>query len=299
MATRLLKSSEEILSAFSKARPKTTLELIALYSSRTNTLIESPGLIGIPISDSLLEGWGVFDTLNLYNKIPYQLDSHIDRLFFSASNSMMHLSFTKSSLKEKILEFISIFPSSRIRFFISGSDAFYILAYNDISQNKPESIKEVTVSVPIKPVFLSVIKTTNYLVNTLCVLEARTKGGYMGIFLDRQGFLAESAIANVAVVCDSCFLMPKDDNILEGTTAKRVFAFCQSLVEKGQLRFAGRQDISLEKVKECQEMMMLGGDSVIAIHQLNEKSFDPVPGPLTEKIQKFLNSDKSSYLSEL
>lgn len=299
MVTRLLKTSEEIVSALAQARPKTSLQLIALYSSRTDTITHEPGHIGIPISDSLIEGWGVFDTLNIYNSVPYQMESHIDRLFYSAVNSNMQLSFTKEDMTRKIQEVIEKFPNTRIRFFISGSDSFYVLAYNDISQNKPICVQEVTVGVTIKPVFLSVIKTTNYLVNTLCVLEARTKGGYMGIFLDENGNLAESAIANIAIIHKSRFIMPNPCNILEGTTAKRVLAFCQSLASQGELTYAGREDIPLSLALESEEMMMLGGDSVISIEKLNDKTFYPAPGRITTKIFEFLNSDKSNYLSDL
>ena len=296
MVTRLLKTNQEILSAYQAARPQTTLELIALYSSQTNTLTQDKSLIGVPITDHLTEGWGVFDTLNIYNSVPYQMSSHIDRLFTSATESKMKFSFTKPDVEAKILEMISEFPESRIRLFISGSGGFYILAYKDISQNKPVQIREVTVNVPIKPVFLSVIKTTNYLVNALCVLEAREKGGYMGIFLDDDGYLAESAVANFAIVHEGRFLMPVPTNILEGTTAKRVFQYCEGLIGSGQLNSCTRTNITLEMAYSAQEMIMLGGDSVISISHINDIPLGTSPGPITSLIFQFLDSDKKSYM---
>lgn len=296
MATKVLKTTQEIISAYEAARPKTTLELLALYSSQNNSLVQDRGLIGIPITDPLANGWGVFDTLNIYNSVPYQMSSHIDRLMNSAFNSKISVAFTKSELETKVEEFISKFPDSRIRLFISGTGHYFILAYTDVSQNKPTVIKEVTVGVPIKPVFLSVIKTTNYLVNALCVLEAREKDGYMGIFLDDDGYLAESAVANIAIVYQGKFLMPIPKNILEGTTAKRVFQYCEGLISTGELKGVERTNITPEMAQNAQEAMMLGGDSVISISHLNNIALPDSPGPVTSLIFSFLDSDKKSYL---
>lgn len=299
MVTRVLRSRIDILNALEASRPKTTLKLIALYTSFLDAVIDEPRLISIPINDLLLDGWGVFDTLNIYNSVPYQMISHIDRLFYSAENSKMTLSFTKENMCNRLSQMLETYPDTRIRFFISGSDGFYILAYNDASQAKPIEIEEVTVSVAPKPIFLASIKTTNYLPNALCVLEARAKGGYMGIFLDDDGYLAESAIANIAIVQNNKFLSPLPKYVLEGTTLKRVLAFCQQLVTKGELEYAGRADITVQQAYESQEMMFLGGDSVIAITKLDGRVISNGVGKITEKIFNFLSTDKVHSISDI
>lgn len=296
MVTKVLKTSQEIISAYEAARPKTTLDLLALYCSQNNNLIQDKALIGIPITDPLISGWGVFDTLNIYNSVPYQMSSHIDRLLNSAFNSKIPIAFSKPELESKVEEIVSKFPNSRIRLFISGSGHFFILAYTDVSQNKPTVIREVTVNIPTKPVFLSVIKTTNYLVNALCVLEAREKDGYMGIFLDDDGYLAESAVANIAIVYQGKFLMPIPKNILEGTTAKRVFQYCEGLISSGEVKGVERTNITPEMAQNAEEMMMLGGDSVISISHFNNIALPDAPGPVTSLIFRFLDTDKKSYL---
>jgi branched-subunit amino acid aminotransferase/4-amino-4-deoxychorismate lyase len=295
MVTKVYRYRNEILQALESCMPKTTLELIAFYNSKLDKIITDPLFMSVSITDALIEGWGVFDTLNIYNSVPYQLSAHIDRLFFSAEKSRIPMAFTKEIMSEKILEMIRLFPNSRIRFFISGSEIFYILMYNDISQDKPKTIEEVTVSVPPKPKILAEIKSTNYLSNALSLIEARSKSGYMGISLDDNQNLAESAIANIAVVYQNKFLTPMPEFILEGTTVKRVLEFCRKLVDSGELEDATRADINLEMAYQSQEMMMLGGDSVIAITKLDGIQITQGIGPITQKIFEFLAKDRISH----
>jgi branched-subunit amino acid aminotransferase/4-amino-4-deoxychorismate lyase len=119
----------------------------------------------------------------------------------------------------------------------------------------------------------------------------------MGVFLDDNGNLAESAIANVAVVRNSRFLTPLPTHVLEGTTVKRVLSFCADLVQSGELSFAGRADIPLESAYTSDEMMLLGGDSVIAITSLDGHVAGV--GKVTQKIADFLDRDKTGGAMEL
>lgn len=295
MVTRLFRSRTEIFEALENSLPTTTLKLIGLYNSLLGKVIEDPILMSIPITDQLIEGWSVFDTVNIYNSHAYQLPEHINRLFYSAEQAKINVSFTKEEVCEKVLEMIATYPNTRIRLFISASDVFYILAYTDISLNKPKEVEEVTVSVPPKPKVLASIKSTNYLSNALCVMEARSKGGYMGISLDDHGHIAESAIANVAIVHKNRFLTPLPHHILEGTTIKRVLMFCQQLVDNNELEFAGRQDITLDLAYGSSEVMLVGGDSIISITKLDGFFISNGPGPIAAKISEFLDRDKTHF----
>jgi hypothetical protein len=41
--------------------------------------------------------------------------------------------------------------------------------------------KDYIVSVPIKQKELAILKTNNYMINALCAMESKAKGGYLGI----------------------------------------------------------------------------------------------------------------------
>ena len=114
----------------------------------------------------------------------------------------------------------------------------------------------------------------------------------MGISLDENSYLAESAIANIAIISQNRFFTPLSDHILEGTTVKRVLHFCQKLVENGELKYAGRENISLDEAYSSEEVMLLGGDSAIAITKLDNMKISNGPGEITQKIMEFLSKDK-------
>ena len=58
-------------------------------------------------------------------------------------------------------------------------------------------------SAPLKPPLLASIKSTNYLINALCAMDAEGGGGSLGIQVDSTGKLMEGSIANIAIV-DAC-----------------------------------------------------------------------------------------------
>lgn len=207
-------------------------------------------------------------------------------------------------MKDRIHQLISIQHTDniRIRVFMSKGllgdsydemGIFYALLYTDPNQVKPETIREFSVSIPLKPKNLALIKTNNYLTNVLCVLEAKEKGGYMGIQLDEQGNLAESAVANVACILPGGhFRTPRPDNILEGTTIKRVLDYCNELIANGELQSAERANISLEEAKSSTEMLLVGGDSVIGIVEFDGFTIgNGELGETSRKIKRFLNAD--------
>lgn len=313
MAKPVFRSQQEILSAISAALPKTSLQLLALYDSRLDAFITHPLFMRIPMIDEMCEGHGVFDTANLYEGHIYQLDRHLQRLLDSSRMARIPAPMTVQEMKEKVEELIQIANDSeiRIRLFISNglgvhnyfpslsptaSSIFYALAYKDAAQNKPESVKEATVSVPIKPKILAIVKSNNYMTNALTVMEAREKGGYMGIQLDEQRNLTESAIANVAcILAGGHFVTPKPDMILEGTTVKRVLEFCSTLIDEGLLKSAGRGDIHVDQAKTSSEMMLLGGDHCVPIIELDGVSIGSgSTGPISSRIRSFLIKDHYS-----
>ena len=57
-----------------------------------------------------------------------------------------------------------------------------------------------TSAVPAKNPYFATTKTTNYLVNALCLMDAEAEGLDQGIFLDSDGNVAEGPNMNVAII---------------------------------------------------------------------------------------------------
>lgn len=70
------------------------------------------------------------------------------------------------------------------------------------------------------------IKSNNYLVRSYIATEARTKGGYLAVEADNNGYLLEGSAATVALLLkNGDFIIPPFDRILPGTTAIKILEF--------------------------------------------------------------------------
>lgn len=306
-AMRVLRTTEEALAAYASHRPASSLQLLALYDSRLDAILTNPACFTLPISEQLNCGFGVFDTAIAHDSHVYQLDLHLERLLRSASLAHIIAPLGVDKMRAKVEQVLEVVRQDcRVRLFLSPGLAqtecthtegvFYALAYNDVGQSKPAVVREVTVSVPAKPSFLSVIKSNNYMSNALCVLEARSKGGYMGVQLSPQGCILESAVANIcAVLRGGRLLTPPADQVLAGTTVRKVLELAEGLVQEGMLSSAGRGLFTADEAKEGQELMLVGGDGIVGISHLDGVTIGSgALGPVTKRLKELLDQDKAS-----
>lgn len=71
-----------------------------------------------------------------------------------------------------------------------------------------------TSQVPAKNPYFATLKSTNYLVNALCLMDAEAEGFDQGIFLDSDGFIAEGPNMNVAIIThDGTFVVSQCTNL--------------------------------------------------------------------------------------
>jgi len=91
--------------------------------------------------------------------------------------------------------------------------------------------------VPLKPAALAELKSNNYLLNALCMLAAKERGGTYGIGVDGAGNVLESCVLNVAIVDGHSVLRtPPFRRVLRGTTVRRAMELAsEHLVPRGEL----------------------------------------------------------------
>lgn len=149
-------------------------------------------------------------------------------------------------------------------FFLSPSHCleptlYAIVIKTNLTVN-PTGVKVVTSSIPIKPPEFATVKSVNYLPNVLSQMEAEAKGAYAGIWVGKDGFIAEGPNMNVAFVVNGGkeLIMPRFDNVLSGCTAKRTLTLAEKLVSKGMLKSVKVMDVTVEDGKKADEMMLLG-----------------------------------------
>jgi branched-chain amino acid aminotransferase len=169
--------------------------------------------------------------------------------------------------------------------------SLYIVAYR--LHLRPESAFEkgataMRTSIPAKQAWMATVKTTNYLPNVLMKREAVNNRVDFPLCFGPNGFLAEGATENVALVDEAGRLViPEFTNSLAGTTLMRAVDLVKGdmpVVFKG---------VSEDELFAAREVMMVGTSfDAIGIVRYNGKPiFDARPGPATRRIRELLRDD--------
>lgn len=239
---RILSTEEAMASLMSKSyNPK----VLALFSSLHGGILSDPHTMAIPFSDHMVHrGHAVFDTATLLNGRVYRLDAHLERFYRSIRLAQINHPFmSHQQVKEIIMRTCAATgkKDAVIRFWLSaggcdfaihpraGVPTFWVAVMDAGTSLSGELFpgKEVSISashVPMKPGLLAKSKTTNYLLNALCSIEASRRGGSLGIWLEEDGRLAEASIASIVVVSkEGVVKVPHLDKILSGITLQRVY----------------------------------------------------------------------------
>ena len=155
---------------------------------------------------------------------------------------------------------------------------------------------------PIKPPFFARVKSTNYLPNVLVLLEAKDGGADHGLFLDAQGYVAESSHMNVAFVnADNVLCHPAYDAILTGITAQRMLYLARQLVNAGELEGIALRNVPIQEWRAAREILLLGSSLKVApVVQWDDHMVgDGQPGPIARKLLAMWEADQKEGLDQL
>ncbi|EOA13522.1 hypothetical protein CARUB_v10026587mg [Capsella rubella] len=305
-------SSSEVIERLKQAREGH--QFLAMYSSVVNGITTDPAAMVLPLDDHMVHrGHGVFDTATIVNGYLYELDQHLDRIIRSASMAKIPLPFHREDIRRILIQTVSVSGcrDGSLRYWLSAGPGDFLLSPSQCPEptlyaiviktnltKKPTGVKVVTSSVSIKPPEFATVKSVNYLPNVLSQMEAEAKGAYAGIWVDKDGFIAEGPNMNVAFVVNGGkeLVMPRFDNVLSGCTAKRTLALCEQLVSKGMLENVKVMDVTVEDGKKADEMMLIGSGVLIrpVIRWDEEFIGDGKEGPIAKALLDLLLEDMSS-----
>jgi branched-chain amino acid aminotransferase len=282
-------------------------KIFAFYDSRLNAICRNPRLALIPLDDHMAHrGDGVFETLQFVSGRIYHLDEHLKLLENSAKPLDIRLPLPLSALREVVLAVARASGSDTglLRVMLGrGPGGFgidpaecpepglYIAAY--AWSPKPDSWYETGLaafksSIPAKQPYLATIKNINYLPNVLMTREARQRGMDLAICFDDEGFLAEAAIANVALLdARGVFRVPEFTHSLAGTTVIRA---AELLKNERPVEFCRLRE---KDILEATEFMALGtGTGCVGIRSYEGKAIGMgAPGPCARHIRTLLQQD--------
>lgn len=254
----------------------------------------------------VLFGFGLFETVRVYNGVPFLLDEHLRRLARSAW-TLKIAGFSSDVVGELVREYLHQrdHHSYALRLSFSNGnpqeqiDPSYFLKERaiDYSSSDYENGIAAVVSSFKRNEYSEIVqhKTFNYLENYLALRSAKMQGARESIFLNTSGFLCEGSISNLFFVSKNVIRTPSVEcGILPGIT--------RSLV----LQLASKEGLKIEEgVYGLDEM--LDSDECFLTNSLMEVmplvSVDKVkignggPGYATKIIASLYQQSVSAYVT--
>ncbi len=186
-----------------------------------------------------LYGDSVYESTRTFNKKPFRIDQHIDRLFLSAEKISLIPTLSKESILTEVMKTInaSIYENVTIRIVLtrgtnndlgldpelSGPNNLIIFT-KEIKPNPTWwTTKGVSMIFYQKKIAAqgSLPKTGNYQENILANNEAHHQKAYDAFMINTQGFVTEGTTSNAWIIKDNTlYTPPLSDGVLDGLTRK-------------------------------------------------------------------------------
>ncbi len=262
----------------------------------------SPGQAG------LLNGWGLFTTLRIFEGEPFAFERHWERLQRDAARTHLPATFGAEGVRSQLRELIR---ANRVR---EGSARIYII-YNKVGfWRSDEEFPQVdlilyTAGLPDyrEPCRLMLreqgrhaasplagVKTTAWLNNTWNLYEAQQKGYDEVVLLNERGEVAECTAANIfCVQGGKVFTPPVSSGCLEGITRAVL------------LEIGAQAGVSMEE-KTLRPGDLFGADevfitstnrSLLAAGEIAGNTIPQAPGPVTRKLDALFAAYVREYVA--
>jgi branched-chain amino acid aminotransferase len=257
----------------------------------------------LPVSESkisvldhgLLYGDGVFEGIRFYNRRPFKLEEHLERLVLSARAIALEMPFTKLQLSHAIRELTLAFHASDgyLRVVLTRGEGamgldprgcrhpnlFIIADQLQLVSEKArlKGIRVVTASIRRLPLdgLDPRIKSLNYLNHILARIEANTAQADEAILLNHQGRVVEGSAENIFIVRNGKLVTPPvTDGALEGITRQTVI----DLAQEAAIPFseASLAPYDLYTADEC--FLTGSGAELIPVKEVDGRCITHCPG---------------------
>ena len=213
----------------------------------------------VPIDDiGLLRGYGVFEVIKTYNKKPFLLSEHLDRLEASAN----YLGITIPNNREEIVEIIdkligmSFGSEFLVRIVLTGGRSvsgmdfnghnpnFFITLADVPVKNEEQYTNGVSLCLVEHQRFFPTVKTLNYVFPIK--LKQDIKDGYFDFLYHFNGYVLESPTSSFFLVKGDKIITPKD-NVLMGVTRGFVIKIASEMFQVEE------RDVLLEEINSADE----------------------------------------------
>ncbi|UAL52403.1 MULTISPECIES: aminodeoxychorismate lyase [Metabacillus] len=254
-----------------------------------------------PFDHGYLYGLGAFETFRLYKGHPFLLDDHLHRLQGALEELHIRLELTGLKIEDVIQKLLVLNQLENenvsVRLNVSagaGGLAFGAMEYWEPTvmlfmrklPEMPENLEKSgrILSLPRNtPEGEQRLKSHHYLNNILAKHEIGNDPSIEGIFLTKEGFVAEGIVSNLFWIKDHIVYTPSiDTGILNGITRQ----FIMRCLEKIGLQ-AEEGFYPAEKLLKADEVFAVNSvQEIIPLKEIGSQSFLGKKGEITQTLQK-------------
>jgi len=260
----------------------------------------SPGQAG------LLNGWGIFSTLRIYDGAPFGFERHWERLRRDAERINLPLPCDREPVREAVSQLLQ---ANGVK---DGCLRIYFV-YNRVGiwcgqEEMPATdLIMYTADLPMRagPVKLGLlehgryaahplagVKVTSWLENVWAAEKARRRGLEDMVLLNEHSLVAECTAANIFFVHGGrVSTPPQTSGCLAGVSRQILLEIAQS--NGVQL---GERDVTVEEMWAADEVLISSTTrEVQPVSSIEDHEYTPTPGPVTERLARFFKDYVRSY----
>lgn len=252
----------------------------------------------------VLRGFGVFDFLITYNKRPFRLMQHVERLQNSAKHIGLEIRMSSEeicAITEETVKRNTHHDESNIRLVFTGGVASdgvtpegngHLMVMVTPKHQLPEwwysdGVKIVTADMER---FIPEAKSTNYLSAVYALGLAKKQDGVESIYVDRQNRLLEGTTTNIFLFQGNK-IITSESGILPGVTRSVMLELAEN-----QFQVEVR-DIDKSELSAAEEVFITASNKevvpVIAVDDLTIG--DGKPGPKTRQMMELFREHTTAY----
>jgi branched-chain amino acid aminotransferase len=246
-----------------------------------------------PFDHGILVGDGVFETLRVYDGVPFAFTRHLDRLAHSAEGLGIDVPDRRTvrDASTAVLEANDL-REARLRITLTGGPSPLGSERGDgvptlivaATAMTPWPAAEAVVTVPWprnERGATAGLKTISYAENVRALAYAHERGGTEAIFDNTRGELCEATGSNVFLVDRGCVRTPPGDaGCLLGVTRALVLELCPDLGIEAEEVVLTNDDL----VGADEAFLTSSTREVQAISAVDGRELPTAPGPITERL---------------
>lgn len=242
-------------------------------------------------------GLGLFETFRVYDGHPFLLDDHLERL----NDSLKAMNIGKSFTREEVIQIIqplleiNCLKDAYFRWNVSAGNGMIGLQTDTYTEpniivylkplinleNRLEKVGQVVTIPRNTPEGPSRLKSHHYLNNVLAKREVGENVLVEGIFLTKEGYVAEGITSNIFWINKkSLFTSSLESGILNGITREFILILAKRMgltIQEGLY--------PLEELKKADEVFMTNSiQEIMAIKRIDETPFKGLNGYYVNKL---------------